>query len=108
MPNLEPGLMIPVEFVRAVDGDTIEVELKRKFHVRLRDIDVVEKKDPKGREATEYAAYIMAFSDDVMVFIPTNNPDKLMDITSFERIVGDLYVDGVKLSDLLREKGYEK
>jgi len=108
MPNLEPGLMIPVQFLRAVDGDTVEVEIRRKFKVRLRDIDIVEKKEPLGREATEFVTFILGFGGDVMVFIPTNSPEKLMDITSFERVLGDVYINEQNLSDLLREKGFEK
>ena len=106
--DLEPGLMIPVKFLRAVDGDTVEVEIRRKFNVRLRDIDVAEKKEPGGAEATKFVAVLLGFADDVLVFIPTNSPEKLMDITSFERIVGDIYVKGNKLQDLLREEGYGK
>lgn len=108
MSKIEPGLMIPVNFLRAVDGDTVEVEIRRKFNVRLRDIDVYEKNEPKGREAAEFVTFILGFGGEVMVFIPTNNPDKLMDITSFERIIGDIYINDQKLQDLLRKKGYEK
>lgn len=104
--KIEPGLMIPVEYVRTVDGDTIEVEIRRKFKVRLRDIDVEEKNTKKGAEATDFVETAMAFSNDILVFIPTNNPDKLMDITSFERIVGDIYLNGKLLQDILRKKGY--
>ena len=105
-PSLEPGLTIPVEYVRAVDGDTIEVEIRRKFHMRLRDINVAEKDTDEGVEATEYVDGILCDGETILVFIPTNSPDKLMDITSFERIVGDVYVDDEKLQDLLRERGY--
>jgi len=106
--DLEPGLMIPVNYLRTVDGDTVEVEIKRKFKVRLRDIDIVEKKESRGQEATEFVQLVLGYSDNVLVFIPTNNPDKLMDITSFERIVGDIYVSGENLAELLRDKGFEK
>jgi endonuclease YncB( thermonuclease family) len=106
--NPEPGLIIPVGFLRAVDGDTIEVEVRRKFKVRLRDIDVVEKHESKGQEATDFVSHVLGFADSIMVFIPTNDPDKLMDITSFERLVGDIYVKGKKLQDLLRKEGFEK
>ena len=105
--NLEPGLMIPVDYVRAVDGDTIEVEIRRTFHVRLRDIDVAEHNTEKGIEATEFVDTVMNFCDDILVFIPTNDPVKLMDITSFERIVGDIYLSGELLQDLLRKRGYD-
>ena len=108
MNNLEPGLMIPVNFLRAVDGDTVEVEIRRKFNVRLRDIDIIEKRDPGGKEATEYVQTVMEFAKDIMIFIPTNSPEKLMDITSFERIVGDIYINGKNLKDLLKKKGFEK
>jgi endonuclease YncB( thermonuclease family) len=104
---LEPGLTIPVEYVRAVDGDTIEVEIRRKFKLRLRDINVPEKNTDEGVEATEFVDGALLAGDDILVFIPTNSPDKLMDITSFERIVGDIYINGILLQDLLREQGYE-
>ena len=104
--DLEPGLMLPVTFVRAVDGDTIEVEIRRTFKIRLRDIDVAEKNTVKGAEAKAFVGGLMSEDEDVLAFIPTNNPDKLMDITSFERIVGDLYVSGELLQDTLREEGY--
>lgn len=104
----EPGLMIPVSYVRAVDGDTVEVEIRRTFNVRLRDIDVFERNTDEGVEATEFVDTVMNFCDDILVFIPTNNPDKLMDITSFERIVGDIYVNGKLLQDLLKSKGFNK
>lgn len=105
-PSLEPGLTIPVEYVRAVDGDTIEVEIRRKFKMRLRDINVAEKDTDEGVEATEYVDGVLCDGDTILVFIPTNSPDKLMDITSFERIVGDIYVDNQKLQDLLEAEGY--
>lgn len=104
--DLEPGLILPVTFVRAVDGDTIEVEIRRTFKIRLRDINVAEKNTVKGAEAKAFVIGLMSDDEDVLAFIPTNNPDKLMDITSFERIVGDLYVSGELLQDTLREEGY--
>lgn len=103
---LEPGLTIPVRYVRAVDGDTIEVEIRREFKVRLRDINVAERNTDEGVEATEFVDDKLLAGKDILVFIPTNNPDKLMDITSFERLVGDIYIDGDKLQDLLRQAGY--
>lgn len=106
--KLEPGLTIPVDYLRTVDGDTVEVEIRRKFKIRLRDINVAERKTEEGQEALTFVTCTLGVADDLIVFIPTNNPDKLMDITSFERIVGDLYVDGELLQTLLREKGYGK
>lgn len=106
--NLEPGLLIPVNYSRTIDGDTIEVEIRRKFNVRLRDIDCPEKDTKEGIEASEYVETLMGFADNILVFIPTNCPDKLMDFNSFERVVGDIYIKDNNLSTMLKAKGYEK
>lgn len=105
---MEPGLILPVNYVRAVDGDTIEFEIRRTFKLRLRDIDVYEKDTEPGQNAKEFVGDILSVTDDIIVFIPTNDPVKLMDINSFERIVGDVYIKDKKLSDILRTKGFEK
>jgi endonuclease YncB( thermonuclease family) len=105
---MEPGLILPVNYMRAVDGDTIEFEIRRTFKLRLRDIDVYEKDTPEGKEAKDFVGSILEFADDILVFIPTNDPVKLMDINSFERIVGDVYIKDKNLSDILRTKGFEK
>lgn len=106
--KLEPGLTLPVDYVRAVDGDTIEFEIRRTFKLRLRDIDVYEKDTIKGQSAKEFVNDILGIANDVIVFIPTNDPIKLMDMNSFERLVGEVYVKEKSLSDILREKGFEK
>lgn len=108
MNKLEPGLLIPVDYLRTVDGDTIEVEIRRKFKVRLRDINVIEKDKPKGKEATNFVATLLHYAKKILVFIPTNDPYKLMDVNSFERIVGDIYIDEDNLKDILVAKGFDE
>lgn len=107
MNELEPGLMIPVDYLRTVDGDTIEVEIRRKFKVRLRDINVMEKDKPKGKEASKFVHTLLRYAKKILVFIPTNDPYKLMDINSFERIVGDVYVNNANLKDVLCSEGFD-
>ena len=106
--DLEPGWLTEAEYVRAVDGDTIEVEVRRRFNVRLRDIDVYEKNTEIGKEATEFVDTILGTIKRILVFIPSNDPIKLMDINSFERLVGDIYVNQKNLKDMLLKKGYNK
>ena len=48
---MEPGIITEVDFVRAIDGDTIEVEITRRFSMRLRNIDCPERNTPEGQEA---------------------------------------------------------
>ena len=108
MKDLEPGLLIPVNYRRTIDGDTIEFEIRRRFSVRLRDIDVPELKTKIGDEAKEFIENLFDVSNNIMIFIPTNCPEKLMDFNSFERIVADVYINKKNLTDILRKKGYEK
>jgi endonuclease YncB( thermonuclease family) len=108
MKTLEPGLVTQVDYVRAVDGDTIEFEIRRTFKVRLRDIDVYEKNTEKGKEATEYVDTILKNAREILVFIPTNDPHKLMDINSFERVIGEVYVDNKNIANILRMARLEK
>ena len=104
----KPGWITEVDYVRAVDGDTIEVEIRRRFKVRIQDIDIVESNSERGQEATEYVDEILNKAREIIVKIPTNNPLNLMDVNSFERIVGEIYVNGRKLSTILKRAGYEK
>jgi endonuclease YncB( thermonuclease family) len=104
----EPGWITEVDYVRAVDGDTIEVEIRRRFKVRIQDIDIVESNSERGQEATEYVDDKLSKAREIIVKIPTNSPLNLMDVNSFERIVGEIYVNGRKLSTMLKRAGYEK
>ena len=102
------GLTTEVEYVRILDGDTIEFEIRRRFKVRLEGIDVYEKNTEQGEEATDFVDNILLDAEVIKVFIPSNNPIKLMDINSFSRIVGQVYVDDTNLTDLLRAAHYDK
>ena len=42
----------------------------------------------------------------VTLFVPTGEDTKLMDINSFNRILGELWISGEKLTDILLEKKY--
>lgn len=88
------------------DGDTIEVEYRRRFHIRINGLKSPELSEPGGIEARD-ALRAKLFNDEYLVdpsfnptvrlFIPTKNPEKLMDINSFERIVADVWFKGEKI-----------
>ena len=106
--ELEPGLTTVVDYIRTVDGDTIEFKLERTFKVRVRDIDAIELREQGGQEAKAFVNNLMNLANEIKIFIPSNDPHKLMDMQSFERLVADVYVDGRNLADILRTAGYEK
>ena len=102
---------------RVIDGDTIEVEIVRRFAIRLSEpgnnnFDVAEKNTELGKEATQFVWDLLiptGQEKEVTIFIPAGKNDiKLMDINSFNRLIGEVWVDGERLTDILRAKGYEK
>ena len=105
---MENGLTTEVEYIRAIDGDTIEFKVERTFNVRLRNFDAVELKSLWGEDARNFVARTLSAAQKIQIFIPTNDPHKLMDVNSFERIVADVFINGENLVDIIRVAGYEK
>lgn len=94
----EPGLTTKAYVTRVVDGDTIEVEIRRRFKVRFKDYNADELNTLTGQEAKEILIKRLAEDSIVTLFIPTYDNEKLMDINSFERIVADVWHNGEKLN----------
>jgi len=94
----ELGISTDANVVRVVDGDTIEVEVIRRFKVRMRDVKKPELKTPEGKIAKAELQVLLPLGSVVRLFVPTNDPLKLMDMNSFERIVADVWLDNQLLS----------
>ena len=105
---MKPGYCTEVDYVRTIDGDTIEVELRRRFNIRVNNIDVPEKDTAEGFDAACFVEQLFSRANRILIHIDTGDSLKLMDINSFERIVADVEVDGKDLKDLLIAKGYFK
>ena len=105
--QIEPCWITEAKATRIIDGDTIEVTIERKFNIRFENIDIFEKSTEKGAKAKEYLEDIL-LGETVLVHIPTNDPVKLVDFTSFERIVGTIYLEGENVSEIMRNEGFEK
>ena len=125
-----PGWTTKAQIERVKDGDTVEVSITRTFALRLihRNKDRLifkapELNTPEGIAAREYLlellkeypATVTKNVDDLMlknrwrevtVFIPTNKSNKLMDMNSFERLLGELWVDGKMVTELMIDAGH--
>lgn len=113
------GWTSQVKLVRFIDGDTLEVELSRRFSIRILDPDnynnnkwgAEEKNTVAGQRAIEELSKLISPGDTITVFIPSNNPISLMDIQTFNRLLGEVwFYDNesncdVNLAKWLEEKG---
>ena len=102
----EPGITTIAKVVKVVDVDTIAFEIKRTFHIRIKDLLGAEKNTEKGKLEKAFLENLLKDNQELIVFIPTNDPHKLMDINSFNRLLGDVWLkDGRNLLDVLVENG---
>lgn len=87
----ELGLTTKATVVRVIDADTIEVAVTRTFHVRLKDLLAAEKNTPEGKLAKEWVSQQLPNGTEITLFIPANKPEKLMDINTFDRLLGYIW-----------------
>lgn len=107
------GLTIPGEVVRVIDGDTLEVEVRRVVRIRLLDCwapetrttDLAEKE--QGLQAKAYLEGIAA-NKSVKVHIPFDRDGKFGDSLTFGRALGYVWVEGdlVSLSEQMVRSGH--
>lgn len=107
----EPGLILTnLQVERVLDGDTIELSITRKFKIRVRNLDTFEINTDKGKEAKSFLQALLSLRDppDIAVFIPSNDPDKLLDFHSFDRVVGDIIANGIDVATEMKKAGFDK
>lgn len=95
------------------DGDTFRmrldlgtycgVQVDPVVRLRLEGADAWELKDPKGPEARDFALLMLRNATEIVVQTVKGEADETLG-----RVVGRVWVDGVDLGDLLRERGYTK
>lgn len=91
------------ELVRVIDGDTIDFNLDLGFHIsqltriRVRNFDAPEIRGiekPEGLIVKAEVELMLEHADEIIVHTGRD--------TSFNRWVGDIYVNGMDLKELLR------
>ena len=98
----ELGFTTLAKTERVIDADTIEVSITRKIKVRLLGVNAPELSTEEGKFFKEVMQNLLKDSDNITLFIPSKNPDKLMDFNTFDRVVGTIWLkNGEKLNDLI-------
>lgn len=106
MSKIENGFATEANVVRIVDGDTIVVEVKRQFPVRIRGLRCAEHNTDKGKEEIKFLQELIKPGDSCQVFIPSNNPTSFMDFNSFNRLIADLYVGDISVAEYMISSGH--
>ena len=107
----EPGLILTnLQLERVLDGDTIELTITRKFKLRVRNLDTFEINTEKGKEAKSFLQSLLALQNppNITIFIPSNDPNKLLDFYSFDRVVGDIIANGIDIATEMKKAGFDK
>lgn len=115
-PVPRPGFCTLAKITRVIDGDTVEVEITRKFNVRLTHdknnkkeyFQVAEVNTPEGKQAKKYVEDLVDGQDQITLFIPSKDNIKLTDINSFDRLLGEIWIGDNRLTDILLQVGYGK
>lgn len=92
------GLSTAVYYVKNHDGDTVTVEIRRQFEVRLKDINAPELKDEGGVQARDFLTALLK-DQPLTLFVPAVHDDKLMDSLSFTRVVGELWAGEINVGN---------
>jgi len=108
----EPGWTTPATVVEVYDGDTITVEVTRRFRVRLLDcwapeirgkgVDAEQRQ--RGLNARENLLAMLPINSACTVHIPSdrqdaNTPLDIGSLTSMSRVLGEVYRDGINVGD---------
>lgn len=97
------GWSTACRIVSVIDGDTIEVEIKRTVRVRLLDCWAPESRTKDSEEKQRGLAskeHLRAMADgcDAILFVPASQRGNLSDVTTLGRVLGQVWLDGDKES----------
>jgi hypothetical protein len=93
----EPSYVTKAKCIDVHDADTITVEVRRVFSIRLGNTSKAELDTELGLKLQKTLEEQL-LNKEVVVQIPFGTNEKLMDFNSFERVVGFVWCDG-KLID---------
>lgn len=97
------GWTTKAKVLRVIDGDTLEVEVRRQMKVRLLDAWCPELHQPGGAAAKLFAQDLVK-DREVMLHIPGDTA--VENALTFGRVLGEVWINGMDLSEELRRAGH--
>lgn len=103
------GYTVECRVIRIIDGDTVDVEIRKVVRVRLLscwapETRTKDKAEKKRGLASKANLVKLAEGKDVVLHIPGSK--RLSDSFSFGRVLGDVYVDGKSVAVSQVEGGF--
>lgn len=109
----ETGITVDAVVERVKDGDTIEVSVTRRFSVRLMlqnnenlMFNTASIKTEDGKKAREALEKMIPSGKEIRLFVPTHHNVSLMDFSTFNRILAEIWVDGECVPCTMINGGY--
>lgn len=97
----QPQLTLPCVFVSAIDGDTVDVDVTIRVRVRLLACWAPEMNAPGGKSAADSLSLAIAGNggnkSKGVIQLPIKS-NRLADLFTFGRVLGNCYVDGQEKS----------
>lgn len=106
MKQPELGITTKGILTRIVDGDTVDVEIRKTVRVRLMDCwapetrtkDLEEK--AKGLQSKEHLSQVCPVGTEVVVHIPASEDGEIADVFTMGRVLGFVFVGTEDLSEV--------
>ena len=106
MKQPELGITTKGILTRIVDGDTVDVEIRKTVRVRLLDCwapetrtkDLEEK--AKGLQSKHHLSQVCPVGTEVVVHIPASKDGEIADVFTMGRVLGFVFVDTQDLSEI--------
>lgn len=96
----EEGVCLDAKISRVLDGDTVEVTICMPLRIRLLGVDVAEKNTELGQAGKKF---VEQFTGEVCkIYVPLNSKN-ILDATQLGRVLGQIWINGKNLSDLVQE-----
>lgn len=102
------GLVLKAVANRVIDGDTLEAIVSFKIKVRLLGVNAPEKKE-SGWTKFKNRLKSLVFkkpleSQEITIFIPNQKPLTLLDVTTFDRFLGEVWVDDININEVMEKE----
>ncbi len=99
------GITTKCVVTRVIDGDTVDVEIRRKLRVRLQDCWAPELRNEGGPQSRDHLSRLVGMTP-IVLHIPADDDGEIKDVFTFGRIVGELWKNGVCLNRQMVEDGF--